>query len=88
MDIAFISQFGSRSGEAVNQGDLYTMNTFGRRLPFPCTEVGERTVIKILLEEAQQKNVPTQVKCAEARGDRFFYGNGVIAKSIKGEHDE
>ncbi len=88
VDIAFISQFGSRSGEAVNQGDLYTMNTLKPIITFPMHRGGGEERYEDFAREAQQNNVPTQVKCATIRGDRFFYGNGVIAELIKGEYDE
>jgi len=88
VDIAFISQFGSRSGEAVNQGDLYTMNTFKPAVTFPMHIGGGEERYKDFARESQLNQAPTQIKCAEARGDQFFYGNGVIADLIKGEYDE
>jgi hypothetical protein len=43
---------------------------------------------KKFADEAEKKKAQTKVMCAEARGDQFFYGNGVIADLIKGEYDE
>jgi NAD-dependent oxidoreductase involved in siderophore biosynthesis len=73
---------------AVNQGDLYTMNTFRPTITFPMHLGGGEDRYKDFAREARQNNVPTQIKCATARGDQFFYGNGVMAELIKGEHDE
>jgi L-ascorbate metabolism protein UlaG (beta-lactamase superfamily) len=87
-DFAFISQFGSRSREEVNIGDLYTINTLRPTITFPMHRGGGEDSYKKFAIEAQQKEAKTQVIGAEARGDRFFYANGVIAKLTKGEHDE
>jgi L-ascorbate metabolism protein UlaG (beta-lactamase superfamily) len=88
VDIAFISQFGSRAREAINVGDLYTINTLKPNTTFPMHAGGGEDRYKKFAAAAAKKKAPTQVVCAEARGDLFFYGNGVIAKVIKGEHDE
>ena len=88
VDIAFISQFGSRSREEINVGDLYTINTMRPIATFPMHRGGGEDSYKKFAEEAQKKMAQTQVMCSEARGDGFFYGNGVIAKLIEGERDE
>ena len=88
VDVAFISQFGSRSREEVNIGDLYTINTLRPTITFPMHRGGGEDSYKNFADEAQKKKARTKVMCAEARGDRFFYGNGVIAKLIEGERDE
>jgi len=78
IDLAFLSQFGSRAGEEVNNGDLYTIEKLGPQVTFPMHQGGGERFYKRFAQEAQQKGAQTQVICAEKQGDRFFYQQGKI----------
>lgn len=78
IDLAFISQFGSRTGGEVNNGDLYTMDKLDPKVTFPMHKGGGERFYKRFAQEAQEKGAKTKVYCAEKRGDRFFYQEGKI----------
>lgn len=78
IDLAFISQFGSRTGGEVNNGDLYTIEKLGPKVTFPMHQGGGERFYKKFAQEAQQKGAKTKIYCAEKRGDRFFYQQGKI----------
>jgi L-ascorbate metabolism protein UlaG (beta-lactamase superfamily) len=78
IDLAFISQFGSRAGGEVNNGDLYTIEKLGPKVTFPMHQGGGERLYKKFAEEARQKGAKTKVICAEKRGDKFFYQDGII----------
>lgn len=78
IDLAFISQFGSRSGGEVNNGDLYTMDKLGPKATFPMHQGGGERFYKKFAKEAREKGAKSSVYCAEKRGDRFFYQQGKI----------
>ena len=78
IDLAFISQFGSRGGGEVNNGDLYTIEKLGPKVTFPMHQGGRERFYKKFAQEALQKGAKTKVYCAEKRGDRFFYQQGKI----------
>ncbi len=73
IDMAFISQFGSRTGGRVNNGDLYTIEKLRPKVTFPMHGGGVERVYEIFAQEARQKGARTQVICAKKQGDRFFY---------------
>ena len=78
IDVAFISQFGSRSGGEVNNGDLYAIEKLGPKVTFPMHQGGGERFYKKFAVEAKQKEAKTKVIPAEKRGDRFFYQNGIV----------
>jgi len=78
IDLAFISQFGSRTGGEINNGDLYTIEKLRPKVTFPMHQGGGERFYKKFAQEAQQKGAETKVICAEKRGDRFFYQDGII----------
>jgi L-ascorbate metabolism protein UlaG (beta-lactamase superfamily) len=78
IDMAFISQFGSRTGGEVNNGDLYTIAKLGPKVTFPMHQGGGERFYKKFAQEAKQKGAQTQVVCAKKQGDRFFYQQGKI----------
>ena len=78
IDVAFISQFGSRAGGEINNGDLYTIEKLGPKVTFPMHKGGGERFYKKFAQKAQQKGAETKVYCAEKRGDRFFYQDGKI----------
>ena len=78
IDLAFVSQFGSRAGGEVNNGDLYTIEKLEPKVTFPMHQGGGERFYKKFAEEARQKGAKTKVICAEKRGDRFFYQKGKI----------
>jgi L-ascorbate metabolism protein UlaG (beta-lactamase superfamily) len=73
IDMAFISQFGSRSGGEVNKGDLYTISKLGPKVTLPMHQGGGERFYKKFAQEAKQKGAQTEFFCAENRGDRFHY---------------
>jgi L-ascorbate metabolism protein UlaG (beta-lactamase superfamily) len=73
IDMAFISQFGSRAGGEVNNGDLYTISKLGPRVTLPMHQGGGERFYKKFAQEAKQKGAQTEFICAEKRGDRFHY---------------
>jgi L-ascorbate metabolism protein UlaG (beta-lactamase superfamily) len=73
IDIAFISQFGSRSGGEVNKGDLYTISELGPKVTLPMHQGGGERFYKKFAQEAKNKGAQTEFFCAEKRGDRFHY---------------
>jgi L-ascorbate metabolism protein UlaG (beta-lactamase superfamily) len=78
IDLAFISQFGSRGGGEVNNGDLYTIEKLGPKVTFPMHQGGGERFYERFAQEAQQKGAKTQVVSAKKQGDRFFYQKGKI----------
>jgi L-ascorbate metabolism protein UlaG (beta-lactamase superfamily) len=78
IDMAFISQFGSRSGGEVNNGDLYTIEKLEPKVTFPMHQGGGERFYERFAQEAQQKGAKSQVVCAKKQGDRFFYQKGKI----------
>jgi L-ascorbate metabolism protein UlaG (beta-lactamase superfamily) len=78
IDLAFISQFGSRTGGEVNNGDLYTIEKLGPKVTFPMHQGGGERFYKKFADEAVLKKARTKVIPAEKRGDRFFYQDGGI----------
>jgi L-ascorbate metabolism protein UlaG (beta-lactamase superfamily) len=78
IDLAFISQFGNRTGGNVNNGDLYTMERLGPKVTFPMHQGGGERFYKKFAQGAQRKGARTQVICAKKQGDRFFYKLGKI----------
>ncbi|UCE40992.1 MAG: MBL fold metallo-hydrolase [Candidatus Aminicenantes bacterium] len=78
IDLAFISQFGSRAGGEVNNGDMYTMERLGPKVTFPMHQGGGERFYMKFAQEAQQKGARTRVICAKKQGDRFFYQKGKI----------
>ncbi len=78
IDIAFISQFGSRSGGEVNNGDLYTIEKLRPRATFPMHQGGREHFYKKFAQEATDKGAKTKFYSAEKRGDRFFYQNNIM----------
>lgn len=78
IDLAFISQFGSRTGGEVNNGDLYTIEKLRPKVTFPMHQGGGERFYKKFAQEARQKGAKTKVYCAEIRGDRFFFQGGKI----------
>ena len=80
VDIAFISQFGSRNGGEVNNGDLYTFEKFKPRVAFPMHQGGRERFYKIFIEEAQEKGVKTRIIAAEMMGDHFIYRKGKVSR--------
>jgi L-ascorbate metabolism protein UlaG (beta-lactamase superfamily) len=73
IDIAFISQFGSKSGGEVNKGDLYTISKLGPKVTLPMHQGGGERFYKKFAQEAAQKGAQTKFFCAEKRGERFHY---------------
>lgn len=73
IDIAFISQFGSKKGDAVNRGDLYTIEKLKPRVTFPMHRGGGERLYKKFAQEATENGAKTKFYCAEKRGDRYFY---------------
>lgn len=73
IDIAFISQFSSKNGDAVNKGDLYTIEKLKPRVTFPMHRGGGEHLYKKFAQEAAENGAKTRFSCAEKRGDRFFY---------------
>lgn len=63
-------------------------DSINRKVSFPANAGGGEDLHKRFAAAAAMQRVPTQVVCAEVRGDLFYYYNGVIAKAIKGEHHE
>jgi L-ascorbate metabolism protein UlaG (beta-lactamase superfamily) len=78
VDIAFISIFGSNYGDSVNKGDLYTIESLEPKVTFPMHCGRREHEYKEFASEARKKNIQTQIICAEARGGRFYYGDGGI----------
>ncbi len=78
IDLAFISQFGSRSGGDVNNGDIYTIDKLGPKVTFPMHQGGGERFYEKFAQEALQKGAQTQVICTKKQGDRFFYQEGKI----------
>jgi L-ascorbate metabolism protein UlaG (beta-lactamase superfamily) len=78
IDMAFISQFGSRGKGEVNNGDLYTIEKLGPKVTFPMHQGGGERFYKKFAQEARQKDAKTEVICAEKQGDSFFYKQGKI----------
>lgn len=78
IDLAFISQFGSRTGGEINNGDLYTIEKLGPKITFPMHQGGGERFYKKFAQEAEQKGAKTQVICAKKQGERFFYQQGKI----------
>jgi len=78
IDLAFISQFGSRTGGEVNNGDLYTIDKLGPKATFPMHQGGGERFYKKFAQEVRHKGTKTQVICAMKQGDRFFYRQGKI----------
>lgn len=78
IDLAFISQFGSRAGGEVNNGNLYTIEKLEPKITFPMHQGGGERFYKKFAKEAREKGAKTSVCCAEKRGDRFFYRQGKI----------
>jgi len=76
IDLAFISQFGSRTGGDVNNGDLYTIEKLGPKITFPMHRGGGERIYEDFAQEALQKGAKTHIICAKKRGDRFFYQQG------------
>ena len=76
IDLAFISQFGSRTGGEVNNGDLYTIEKLGPKITFPMHRGGGESSYESFVQDARQKGAKTQVVCAKKQGDRFFYQRG------------
>ncbi len=73
IDIAFISQFGSRTGGEVNNGDLYTISKLGPRVTLPMHQGRGERFYKKFAQEANQKGARAEFLCAEKAGDRFHY---------------
>jgi L-ascorbate metabolism protein UlaG (beta-lactamase superfamily) len=78
IDLAFLSQFGSRAGGEVNLGDLYTIEELGPIVTFPMHQGGGERFYRKFAQEARQKGAKTKVICAEKQGDRFYYQRGKI----------
>jgi L-ascorbate metabolism protein UlaG (beta-lactamase superfamily) len=78
IDMAFISQFGSRGGGEVNNGDLYTIEKLGPKVTFPMHQGGGERFYERFAREVQQKGARTQVICAKKQGDKFYYQQGKI----------
>jgi len=79
IDMAFICQFGSQTGDAVNKGDLYTIEKLKPRVTFPMHRGKGESAYKKFAQEAADKGVVSKFYCAERKGDRFFYQNNKIS---------
>ncbi|UCC39809.1 MAG: MBL fold metallo-hydrolase [Candidatus Aminicenantes bacterium] len=77
IDMAFISQFGSKGGGEVNKGDLYTIEQLKPKVTFPMHRGGGERVYKKFAQEAADKGAKTRFFCVERKGDRFFYQNNM-----------
>ena len=73
IDLAFISQFGSRTGGQVNNGDLYTIAKLRPKITFPMHQGGGERFYEKFAQEAQQKGARTRIVCAKKQGERFFF---------------
>lgn len=80
LDVAFISIFGSTYGDDVNKGDLYTIEKLSPKVIFPMHQGGREHTLKRFANEAEQKDLKTEVVCVEHKGDSFIYGKGIIKK--------
>lgn len=73
VDLAFISQFGSREGSEFNPGDRYTIEKLRPRLTMPMHQGGGERFYKKFAEESSAKGIKTRFFCAEKPGDVFVY---------------
>ena len=73
IDLAFISQFSSRTGGQVNNGDLYTIAKLRPKITFPMHQGGGERFYEKFAQEAQQKGARTRIVCAKKQGERFFF---------------
>ncbi len=79
IDIAFISAFGPRGrAGALNQGDIYSLETLEPRVTFPMHGTGREYHYAAFADEVFKLGLPTTVGVAAAPGARFVYRNGEL----------
>ncbi len=71
VDIAFVYTH-------FRDGIYYTIDKISPETVFPMHSFGHEYNYRNFAKEAKSKNVKTAVACAEFRGDRFFFKNGII----------
>lgn len=73
VDIAFISQFGSRWGAEFNPGDRYTVERLRPRLTIPMHKGGREDFYRRFAAEGKKAGVRTEFFCAGKPGSRRLY---------------
>ncbi|MGB7053706.1 MAG: ankyrin repeat domain-containing protein [bacterium] len=75
-DIAFV-RIGN---DWQNEEALLTIESVQPKVMFPFHARERESVYKDFSQQAAERDVKSQIICAENRGDRFFYANGSIVK--------
>lgn len=84
IDIAFISAFGSRARTAaLNQGDIYSIETLEPRVTFPMHCGGCEYKYAAFAREAASLGLPTTVGVTEAPGTFFHYKDGKLELPLR-----
>ena len=67
LQMIFEEQYNSRKGV------FYALEKMKPAVFFPTTAVAATSFYKKFIKEAEAKKIQTKLKCAENRGDIFFY---------------
>ncbi len=84
LDLAFLSSFGARgSRRALNQGDVYSIETLRPRVTFPghCGGCEERYAA--FAREVSSLGLPTRLGVADAPGAFFHYRGGTLRRGAR-----
>ena len=75
IDMAFIPTWGEES---------FVVEKLTPTFTFPMHDLDREHQYKKFRDRAEKEGLPTQVICAEKKGDRFFFSNG---KMVSGSHN-